>query len=512
MKLRAAWLLAAGLSFAAGVAAPEAVAPRAALADDAAPSDPVAEAKKLAEEAKEYEKVAGDSDIDAAERKTARKNARERLKKARDLLDGYLDKHPEDTEKYDALYSDIQIRYYWIKKMSAVDELGPEPSPGPAPKPPGAGPTPGNGGGPAGPAPGTGPSPGTGPAPGPAPGTGPAPPPTKVEPPKPVTPTEAIGEIESYGSKHPGDVPGLCEKYQDFLARYPDSSTPEYAKAMAQVEALSKKMKDVYRLVHDDDPDSIKNVDSAQTEKLLTQLLEDLDKGVPEVRARAAKFLGALGSGKAADPLVKTLKKEKSGPVFDASADALARIGGKRVCDRLLKAGGDDALAPTIVGILEKILARGGAEGRVAGEALGGYVGAIAPENRGPIFEALSNAGVAGALGLARGLEFAPPDDVAKYVDKLPEAGDPRVVLYLAKLMIVNPPGIRAEHAGAARKAIEKIGKPGVRYLIPNLDDPTCAVWTAELLHRITGQKLKDDKRKTWENWFRQNRKSFEGK
>jgi len=30
----------------------------------------------------------------------------------------------------------------------------------------------------------------------------------------------------------------------------------------------------------------------------------------------------------------------------------------------------------------------------------------------------------------------------------------------------------------------------------------------AELLQRITGQKLKDNKRKTWEQWFRMNRKA----
>jgi hypothetical protein len=51
-----------------------------------------------------------------------------------------------------------------------------------------------------------------------------------------------------------------------------------------------------------------------------------------------------------------------------------------------------------------------------------------------------------------------------------------------------------------------------VRYLIPHLDETAVTVWTAKLLQDITGQKLKDDKRKTWEAWFRMNRKSLEGK
>jgi len=506
---RRGWLLAAALI----LAAPSFVALRPAeCAADAEASDPVAEAIRLSNEAKEFEKVAGDADADNAERKTARKNARERLKKARELLDGYLDKHPDETEKYDALYSDIQIRYYWVKKMSSVDEMGPEAPAGGAGTPPAAGPGPGappaGGGDKPTPPPPNGPAPGTGPAPGPA-----KPPAAEpVKPPEPPTPAKSFAEIEEYASKHKGDVPGICERYQDFLAKFPDPGTPEYSKAMEQVAALGKRMKDAYRVIHDDDPDSVKNLDSAQTEKILGQLLDDLEKGPPEVRERAAKNLGLLGSGKAADPLIKAMKKEKSGPVFDAAADALAKIGGKRVCDRLLKAGGDDTLAPKIVEILEKILARGGAEGRVAGEALGGYAGAIKPEDRGPLFEALSAAGPAGALGLARGIEFSPPDDTAKLIEKLPDAGDPRVVMYLANYLVAGAQGDRAEFARASREAIRKIGKPGVRYLIPHLDETAVTVWTAKLLQDITGQKLKDDKRKTWEAWFRMNRKSLEGK
>ena len=60
-------------------------------------------------------------------------------------------------------------------------------------------------------------------------------------------------------------------------------------------------------------------------------------------------------------------------------------------------------------------------------------------------------------------------------------------------------------------RAIEAIGKPGVRWLIPALDDKNCTVWTAEMLKQITGAKPRDDKRKTWEAWYRSNRKSLEG-
>jgi hypothetical protein len=491
----AAWALAV----AACSAGPAALIgfPRAAFCEEP-PADSVDQAMKLSEEAKPFEQVAGDTDASPEERRTARKTAYEKLKKSRHLLDAWLDAHPDDQDRLDKWYSDIAVRYFWIKKMMPAEELT-----GEGPTTSTAGPTPPTGGGSAPPS-------GGGPTPPSGGSSAPAKPP--AEPPKPVTATDALAGIEAYAAKHKGDVPGLYERYQDFLAKYPDPSTPEYATAMAQVADLGKRMKDVYRLIHDDDPDSVKNVDGAQTEKLLGQLLDDLDKGEAPVRERAARFLGALGSGKAADPLIKTLKKEKSGAVFDACADALARIGGRRVCERVAKLGGDEAMSEAVVGILQKVMERGGPEGRVAGEALGGYVGTIPAEKRPPIFHALQEAGQVGALGLARGLEFAPPEDTVKLMEKFYVCGEPRVVTYLAKFLVVNAPGDRADFAREAREQITKIGKPGVRYLIPALDDKAVALWTAKLLQKITGEKLKDDARKTWWAWFQANRKSLEGK
>ena len=75
---------------------------------------------------------------------------------------------------------------------------------------------------------------------------------------------------------------------------------------------------------------------------------------------------------------------------------------------------------------------------------------------------------------------------------------------------MVNVRGLRKDQAKAARKSIEKLGKPAVRYLIPALDHEDVAVWTAEMLKRITGHKPKNDKRKTWLKWYQRNRRSLE--
>ena len=49
-----------------------------------------------------------------------------------------------------------------------------------------------------------------------------------------------------------------------------------------------------------------------------------------------------------------------------------------------------------------------------------------------------------------------------------------------------------------------------MRHLIPILDEDEYAVWTAEMLRQITGEKLRDDRRKTWERWFKRNRRDLE--
>ena len=96
------------------------------------------------------------------------------------------------------------------------------------------------------------------------------------------------------------------------------------------------------------------------------------------------------------------------------------------------------------------------------------------------------------------------------YIKHLGDVADPRTAGNLARFLVVNPTGARRKQHRAARAAIEKIGKPGVRYLIPVLDEERYMVWTAEMLRKITGVKLKNDKRRTWEKWYRKNRRKFE--
>jgi len=264
-------------------------------------SDPLPEATRLKDEARVFFNQAGNTDLSPKARKGARKEAYARLVQARILLDAWLEAHGEESEleRLDDIYVDIAGMMYWLRKDSVIGELPPYPPADPEE-----------------------PS---------EPGPELPEPPEPPKPPEPPSPAEVFAKIRDYEQKFPGDVPGLHGRYKRFLVDFPDTAAKEYEAAAMRLAELDQRLKDVYRMSRDDDPDSLKNVDDADVLKLIRQLSGDLEKGSEPVRERAARFLGGLGSGEAAGPLMHALKKEEAGsPVFDAAADALARVGGRR--------------------------------------------------------------------------------------------------------------------------------------------------------------------------------------
>lgn len=458
----------------------------AAAEDDAPMADPVPEATRLKEEAKTFFNEAGNADNSPSERKEARKEAYTRLVKARAMLDEWLEIHPDDAERLDDLYVDIASMMYWIHKEATLGELEPYHSPGTEPEP----------------------------EPEPKPETPAKPPEGTAPPPAPKgpTPAEVLGKIRDYENRFPGDVPGLHARYRKFLAEFPDPSTPEYEAAAERLAELDRQLKDVYRFARDDDPDALEGVDDDEIVRLVRQLSADLEDDSEPVRARAARFLGALGSGEAAGPLLEALKREfdEAGPAFDAVIRALARIGGRRVTAKLTRIRSSSSLAPVVTEVLIRTVARGGVNARIAGAALAEYVTDQPTEFQHRAVEALYQAGKPGALGLAMAVDLAPVEKKVEYIEHLGEMGDPRAAGPLAHFLEVNPLGARKYQHRAARQAILALGKPAVRYLIPVLDEEKYQIWTAEMLRLITDEKLRDDKRRTWEKWYRKHRRELE--
>lgn len=454
----------------------------AAAADGEPMADPVPEATRLKDEARTFFHEAGNADNSPDERKEARKEAYSRLVKARTMLDEWLETHPDDAERLDDLYVDIASMMYWLHKEATLGELDPYHAPGSEPEPEPATPA--------------------------KPPEGDAPPAA----PKGPTPADVLARIRDYETRFPGDVPGLHERYRKFLAEFPDPAAPEYEAAAGRLAELDRQLKDVYRVARDDDPDALEGVDDDEILHLVRELSADLESDSEPVRARAARFLGSLGSGEAADPLLDALKREfaEAGPAFDAVVEALARIGGRRVTVKLTRVRGSSTLAPVVTEILIRTVARGGVNARIAGAALAEYVADQPTEFQHRAVEALFRAGRAGALGLAMAVDLAPVEKKVEYIEHLGKMGDPRAAGPLARFLEVNPLGARKYQHRAAREAILTLGKPAVRYLIPALDEEKVRVWTAEMLRQITGEKLRDDKRRTWEKWYRKHRRDLE--
>ncbi len=467
------------------------------------PKDPIGEARRLHAEGKELFKTAADTDLSREERKKARQEAYKKLARAKKLIEDWVETHPGDADTLAEIDSDINITMFWLRKEGGVGEFEtgtPRPKP-PAPPPGGA-----DSGTPAVPAPG---SVGGGP-PGGAPGGAPVP--AAPPPPKPPTAPEELQRIRDYEKAHPGDVPGLHERYSQFLTQFPDPSRPEYEAAVKKVDELGRQLKDVYRKARDEDPDALAGADPAEMERLVDQLSPDLKSPEPAVRQRAAKFLGGLGSGKAAQALVDALLAEKDADTLDAVKEALAKIGGRRVCDRLSKEKPGGPNGESVVDVFLRMVHHGGVNARIAGEAVAAFVKTLDEATRGLAADGLFQAGKDGAIGLALLVDLSPVEKKVGYIEFMGKAGEPRVAGSLARFLTVNPIGARRAQHQAAQEAIKALGKPAVRWLIPALDEPACQVWTAEMLRGITGAKPKDDKRKTWEEWFRKNRKAIEGK
>ncbi|MHC4820766.1 MAG: HEAT repeat domain-containing protein [Planctomycetota bacterium] len=470
-----------------------------------APDDPVAEAESLRKEGKEFFNTAGDTELSRKERKNARIEAYRRLTKAKKLLDDYLEENPDDSRKLNELYSDISTTMFWIRKEAGVGELdefkektagGNFPSSGWG-KPPEDLKEPSGG---------TSSAPDRDPSPG-------RDEPDDTEPAVPViTAATALEQVRAFEKKHPGDIPGLHQLYTDFLARFPDRGSDEYAAAVERLEVLGKQLKDVYRLARDDDPDSLKDVDDAKVKKLIAELAVDLKSEDSKVRERAARYMAGLGSGEAAPLLLEALESEGDDDARDAIQDGLAKIGGRRTCTRMSRVPVDSDLGVDVLEVFRRMVALGGVNARIAGSTLAEYVAKSDDASIADAGQTLFEAGIPGALGLSMLVKKCPVEKKVEYLQHLGEMKDPRTASHLCRFLRMNPKGAFRRQHKAARKALETIGKPGVRYMIPVLEEKKYQTWTAEMLRTITGAKPRDDKLRTWKKWFRKNYKKLEGK
>lgn len=443
---------------------------------------------------------AGNTDLSSAERNEARKKAWINLYRAKEILDAYWDAHPEEQDRIEDRIVNVGKMVFWIHKESPVGLLegtgvGPKPSGGtvkrdwPDKAPPEK--------------------------PGAVPGGDvpkPADPPKPVDPPKPADAgaafAEEYGAADAWAKKHRADLSGVMERFQALLAKYPDQTAhPLYAKAVQRAGEGSAKLKDSYRKLRNEDPDSLKGGAPDESKAAVIGLARELASPDPATRERAAKLLGVLGSGEAAYTIGDRMKREKEPAPLKAMGEALVAIGGRKSV-QALHAFKDDDLAPRAFEWLQGILARNPVDRRLAIEEMGEFAlskdEAVAKKS----VDQLVSLGAEGNQGLLKALKTTDTEIRLKIIPALGATKDPKMAAPLSSFLLLGDlPGTVAcrNAADAAITALDKDcgDMKVVPYLFAGLRNAGTKAFTNVALIRITGQRFSMSRPGDWQAWWK---------
>jgi HEAT repeat protein len=298
-------------------------------------------------------------------------------------------------------------------------------------------------------------------------------------------------------------MPGILERWQAVMTRNPDPTNALFLKAAERAGKAQAALKDVYRKLRDDDPDSIKDVDAQDVKRMVILLGREMDSKDAAVRERAAKLLGLLGSGDAAYTLVKTLRVEPEVQTAGAVAAALVAIGGRRTAEQLSGLRNDDKGATRAYEVVEKLAASNPVDRRIALLEMGKFVLAKDAGISKRALDALVGAGAEGAPGLLEALGTNDTDARITIIGALGRAGNHRVAGRLAGFLIGGdvPNTIRTREAATA--AIKALGDPGVPYLMEGLRGSTTKMYTGLILREMTGQMFSASRPGDWAAWWK---------
>lgn len=486
----------------------------AALADD------LATARALIDEARPWVRQADNADLPNGDRKKGRREAHKRLKAARKLYDAYIDSHPSEMEALDAEYCEVASMIYWIRKMASINEFDTrDETPVELPKTDAEKESDSGSGGGSGIG-GTS-RPGDGPEKGEEPGEGEQP--TEDEPaaPPPVDPRDAMAEraqetlaaIEAIERENPGDVPRLHTLYEKYLAEFSDPTLPEYTTAALRLGALSDRMKTVFKETAGSDPDALKNTDSKEISRVVSQLGKMMKAKEVERRRLGAKLLGATGSGSASIYLVRGIRDKDEG-VRNLSTEGLVTLGGTRVANNLVKTYRDskgEAQLSAIV-VLERIAQKSDVDAATVSFYLGRFVLSRDQKIAGRSLDFLASLGPTGGVGLVEALDTRM---IIKKVEVIRAIGSIKYypgAVRLGLLLLQGDSRKTKVCRKAASEALRNMGEPVIPYLIPNLKDRRVRLWTAQVMNQIGGVRFGSNDAKKWRKWCEERGYTIQGK
>ena len=481
-----------------------ALAAAAALASLAGAADGPAELDALLAEGRKWFVEAGKTDLSGGERDSARVKAWKSLWPALEMLERLGEADPGSADGLHRRYGEIRMMVYWLRKESPVGLLE-RSGVGPAKSP--AGGEEDDGGAAPAPAPPAPPGPKS-----PAPGPGPAAPAPSPAPAAPVLPTiEALfAAAEEYEKRHPFDVPGIHARWMRVVASHPDHADERVRTAAEKAGAWEGKLKDAYRLLRNEDPDSLKGATSVKLRGFVITVARDLSSPDAALRARAARTLGLLGHPEGAYELGKALQKEPDDGPADAMAEAMFRIGGAKGADALADFKAHPRHAGRALDALVALAKRNAVDRRIAAKEMARFVGGRDESLFEKMLATLKSLGQDGIHGLAACTEHnTTVPRLLAVVTALGDSKEPAVARVLAKYF---QPGRGPEDARireAAMDAVRRMAKKEncgdsvVPHLFVGVRNGHTRHFTTLLLQELTGQTFDVKHWAQWSSWWR---------
>jgi HEAT repeat protein len=452
----------------------------------------------LVAEGRKWFQESGNPDLGTAERNAARVKAWKCLWPAKEALDRYEEESPGDADRANARYGEIRMMVHWLKKEAPIgllessgvgpkksddDEEDPEPAKPLPPAPPTPTPSP--------------PSPAPAPAPAPAPGG------------RPPSPEALFAAAEEYEKRHRFDVPGIQARYLRVVAACPDYSGDLARRAGAKAGELEAKLKDAYRLLRNEDPDSLKGIDNVRIKGMVIAVARDMLHPDPAVRETAARTIGLLANQEGVFALRQALGKEAEKAPADAMTEALVRIGGLKAADALADLKDDPRHAARGLDALVRLAKRNPVDRRIAAVQMARFVGVKEDELYDRMMATLQGLGPEGVAGLAACLDHGTTyPRLLKVVEALSGTKEAGVARVLSRYLQQGRGGEDAQVREAATNAIrrmakkENVGEAVVPQLFYAVKVPATRWFTTQLLQELTGQKFTVKEWGSWSHWW----------
>ncbi len=266
---------------------------------------------------------------------------------------------------------------------------------------------------------------------------------------------------------------------------------------------LSERLKEGYRTLRNDDPDSIAGGDTAGRESdVAARLATGLAAADAAERLRAADQLAALGHTPAASNIQDALRREKDAAVRERMFLALVRLGGRRTCETLARFAKEQRpeLPLGAVGALAALGKKGPVQARYACLSLGEFTAVSRQLDAATAaLAALESFGAPAVAGLVRAAQTKDKALELRVLEALGATGHPRAAPTLCERLETSGDG---ELRAAATAALAKIGRPAVPALIDALRTRKTRQYAGSVLYELTGQAFGEDVR-AWTEWWR---------